>query len=76
MKLIPPMVCVLADHRNRHLLIAQEGLIAGINWRSQFDTFFKVRTCYPNKACCMQASLEAIKQFNVSTSSAQSTSIA
>jgi hypothetical protein len=59
-----------------YLLIAQEVLITGINWRSQFDTYFKDRTCYPNEECCMQASLEMIKQFNVTTSSAHRTNVA
>ena len=59
-----------------YLLIAQEVLVEGITWRSQFDSYFKGRTCYPSKACCMQASLEIIKQFNVTTSSVHRTNIA
>src|SRR5690606_10224838 len=62
-----------------YLLIAQEVLITGINWRNQSHVYFKGKPCYNSSmgnACCMQASLTIIEQFGVTTDRSQRTNIA
>lgn len=51
-----------------YLLIAQEVLITGINWRKQSDSYFSTFSCYgPPNQCCYQASKTIVEQFGVTT---------
>ncbi len=60
-----------------YLLIAQEVLITGINWRSQVDTYFSSFTCYsPTNQCCYQASKTIIEQFGVTTDRSKAIDVA
>lgn len=62
-----------------YLLIAQEVLITGINWRSQTDSYFnnKAFTCYgPPNICCFQASKTIIEQFGITTDLTQQINMA
>jgi hypothetical protein len=64
-----------------YLLIAEEVLLTGINWRNQGDQYFNNDNypCYnsPNgNVCCMQASLTVLEQFGVTTNVNEHTNIA
>ncbi len=75
-------IFVLTSQRDlfeSYLLIEQEVLITGINWRSQVDSYFENEDCYDTddgNVCCRKACDVIIEQFGVKTNRGHSKDIA
>jgi hypothetical protein len=62
-----------------YLLITEDVLITGINWRSQVDSYFENEGCYDTNdgnVCCRKACDVIIEQFGVQTNRSHSIDIA